>query len=95
MIKYSSQQRGFKSVDLGCCRTRGVDLILSGQFARKETKKIRRMRKKENVGAGRSESKSVETTVSRSAGNSAALRSAKQKGVGVIPAETPTSSACA
>lgn len=73
-------------------RDRGVERILSGEFCPKEKKRIRRMRKKETVGAGCSESTSVETTVSRWAGNSLSHRSTKQKGGGAIPTDTPTSS---
>lgn len=72
-------------------RNRGVERLLSGEFRPKEAKRIRRMRQKTTVGAGRPESKSVETMVSRRAGSSAAHRSRKQKGDGAILAETHAS----
>lgn len=75
-------------------RNRGVALIRSGAYREKDKKRIRRMRKKQQpVGADRSELTSVETMVSREAGNGSALGSGKQKGVAARYAETHTSTA--
>jgi putative transposase len=74
-------------------RNRGVERILSGEFRPKGAKRIRRMRQKTTVGAGRPESKSVETMVSHRADSSAAHGSRKQRGDGAILAETHASRA--
>lgn len=73
-------------------RNRGVARIRSGGYRETEKKRIRRMRKKQQqVGGGSSEHTSVETMVSRAAGNGPALGSEKQKGGLARAAETPTS----
>lgn len=73
-------------------RRRGVEAILTGSYRQKASKTVMRMRKK-LLGADCSEVTSVETTVSRGAGNGTAHRSTKQKGRAVRPTETPTTTA--
>ena len=58
---------------------RGVELILSGTYRQKETKRVMRMRKKQPLGADRSEVTLGEITVSREAGNGSAHRSLNQE----------------
>ncbi|MHB1702246.1 MAG: RNA-guided endonuclease InsQ/TnpB family protein, partial [Acidobacteriaceae bacterium] len=64
--------------------SRGVDRVLSGQYKDKDRKRTMRLRQKQ-LGPERSEVTPMETTVSRGAGNSAALGSLKWE----TPAITP------
>lgn len=78
-------------------RKRGVDLILSGEYREKASKKTMRMAKKQSstVGADRSNrdsatgQKPVETSVRHPAGSGQMLGSQKQESMAARPAETP------
>lgn len=86
-------------------RRRGVDLILSGEYREKASKKTMRMAKKQSntVGADCSNRdspplravmsrKPVETSVRHPAGNGQMRGSEKQEGLALRPAETPATS---
>lgn len=76
-------------------RERGVDHVLSGGYREKDRKKTMRLRKKETVGAGRPEFRSVETSVRHRGGNAPVLGSTKQKGASARNTETHTSTCVA